>query len=158
MLPRNFRIQVGSLSIVSATDDDAKCIYPFMRSIDQLECACAGHTPLEALRAGLKYDEVTLTGLDPQGEPFVMFGSGVGVDNMPYIWLLGTDAVTDYGYDFLKASRRWAKILTQPYGAAMNVVHKDNAVARRWLKFIGAVFLRDVEISGHPFSEFVISN
>ena len=148
-------IKEGPCRIVDAREEHVESIYPFMRKADRLEVACIGHTPQDALLGGLKNDDVTLTVLDPDGIPMAMFGVGQLL-GQAYIWLLGTDSLTDYSYDFIRASRKWTRILTKPYGVTFNFVHRDNETAIRWLKFCGASFLRKVSFSDEPFFEFVI--
>lgn len=150
-----FVSQEGSCRVVEATRYHAEGMWPFLRSIDKLECACMGHTPLEALLQGLEQDDITLTALDPLGVPFAMFGAGTSL-NVPYIWMLATDDVKNNGYDFVKASRSWINILSKPYGSVTNCVHESNKDSIRWLKFCGAIFTRKLTFNQEPFLEFVI--
>ncbi len=145
----------GKCKVVEATYDHVERIYPYMRKADQIEVACMGHTPREALMSGLENDDVTLTALDPEGVPFAMFGVGQ-VNAQAYIWWLATDSVMDNSYDFIKASRKWTQILTKPYGATFNYVHEDNKLAIKWLKFCGASFIRKLTFNDNLFFEFVI--
>ena len=150
-------IKQGKGFITEATAEHIEQIYPFMRKADQIEIACMGqHTPKEALECALKQDDLTLTALDSEGVPIAMFGVGQ-VGAQAYIWLLGTDSVTDNAYDFLKASRKWTQILTEPYGATFNFVHEQTDVAIKWLKFCGAKFLRKLTFNNEPFFEFIIA-
>ncbi len=145
----------GKGKVVVATAEHVERIYPYMREADQLEVACMGYEPRQALLSGLASDDVTLTALDDEGVPFAMFGVGQ-VENQAYIWCLGTEAVKDNAYQFLKASREWTQRLTKPYGATFNFVHKENHVAIKWLKFCGAIFIRKLTFSNQPFFEFII--
>jgi len=146
----------GNTTVVKATYDHVDRIYPFMRKADQIEIACMGHTPEDALKAGLENDDVTLTALDFEGVPYAMFGVGQ-VSDIAYIWCLGTDSVNDNAYDFLKASRKYTQALTKPYGATFNYVHESNEAAMRWLKFCNASFLQRLNFSHQPFLQFVIT-
>lgn len=150
-------IKQGNCIITEATKEHIEQIYPFMRRADQIEVACMGHTPKESLENSLANDDLTLTALDPEGVPMAMFGVGQ-VGAQAYIWLLGTDSVNDNSYDFLKASRKWTRILTEPYGATFNFVHEQNDVAIKWLKFCGAKFLRKLTFNNEPFFEFIITS
>ena len=149
-------IQAGRCSVVEATKEHIEQIYPFMRTADQIEVACMGHTPKQALEYGLANDDVTLTALDPEGVPAGMFGVGQ-VGNLAYIWWLGTDIVNDHKYDFIKSSRKWTQMLTKPYGATFNFVHEENKLAIKWLKFCGASFIRKLNFNNQPFLEFIIT-
>ena len=148
-------VQAGRCSVVEATKEHIEQIYPFMRKADQIEVACMGHTPKEALEQGFANDDVTLTALDPDGVPMAMFGVGQ-LDDLAYIWWLATDIIHDNAYDFIKSSRKWTQLLTKPYGATFNFVHEENKLALKWLKFCGATFTRKLDINNHPFFEFII--
>lgn len=141
--------------MVTALPEHVEDMYPFIRKIDQFECACMGETPRAAMLRALDKDDVTLTALDPEGVPFAMLGVGQ-VLGQAYIWCLGTDGVIDNGWQFLKSSRRWTQILTKHYGVTFNYVHEDNDVSIRWLKFCGAKFLKRLIFNNQPFYEFII--
>ena len=145
----------GTCSVVVATEEHVERLYPFLRSIDQMEVACMGSTPRDSMLRALEYDDVTLTALDDEGVPFAMFGVGQNGDTA-YIWCLGTEGVNDNAYQFLKCSREWTQRLTRPYGATYNYVHKDNDVAIRWLRFCGALFIKEHTFATQTFYEFVI--
>ena len=145
----------GDCKVVVATHDHAERIYPYMRRADQIEIACMGHEPRQALLNALENDDVTLTGLDAEGVPVMMFGVGQ-TGAQAYIWCLSTYGILDNSYQFLKGSREWTQRLTKPYGATFNFVHEDNHVAIKWLKFCGAIFIRKLTFSNHPFFEFII--
>ena len=150
-----FMTAEGDCRVVTATHEHVEDMYPFIRKVDQLECACMGETPRAAMLRALDKDDMTLTALDAQGVPMAMFGVG-RVVGQAYIWCLGTDAVKDNAYQFLKSSRKWTQLLTKPYGATFNYVHQDNDVAIRWLKFCGAKFIRALVFQDQSFYEFII--
>lgn len=145
----------GGCSVVEATSEHVERIYPFLRKVDKLEVACMGHQPRQSMLRALESDDVTLTALDDEDVPFAMFGVGQ-VDGMAYIWCLGTEAVEDNAYQFIRASKEWTQRLTKPYGVTFNFVHKENEVAIKWLKHCGALFLNETKFSSQPFYEFVI--
>ena len=145
----------GSCKVVEANTAHVAYLYPRLRKADLVEIECMGNEPCMSLLRALATDDVTLTALDADDVPFAMFGVGQ-IENLAYIWCLGTDAVSDNSYDFLKASREWTQRLTKPYGATFNFVHEDNHVALKWLKFCGAIFIRKLTFSNQPFFEFII--
>ena len=147
----------GDCKVVVATEDHIEDIYPFMRKADKIEVACMGHEPKESLQTAFKQDDVTLTALDKDDVPFAMFGVGQ-VNGLAYIWLLGTDALLDNSYNFIKASRKYVQLFTKPYGCVFNFVHKDNELALRWLRFCGARFIANHQFSSQPFYEFIITS
>jgi len=147
----------GDCKVVVATKEHIEDIYPTMREADRIEIACMGHEPKESLLTSFEQDDVTLTAIDKDNVPFAMFGVGQ-VAGMAYIWLLGTDALLDNSYNFIKASRKYVQLFTEPYGCVFNFVHKDNELALRWLRFCGAKFIRKHEFSSQPFYEFIITS
>ena len=100
----------GDCKVVVATPDHVERIYPYMRKADKIEVACMGHTPRQAL-LNFESDDVTLTALDADDVPFVMFGVGQ-VGNCLHL-VSWTDSVSDNSYDFIKASREWTQRLTK---------------------------------------------
>ena len=145
----------GDCKVLLATQDHVEYIYPTMRKEDKIEVACMGHSPKEALETGLEYDDITFTAVDVDNVPFAMFGAG-HFDNQGYIWLLGTDALEDNAYQFLRASRKYVQIMTKPYGTVINYVHTENTKAIQWLRHCSAKFIRKVNVSNQTFLEFII--
>lgn len=146
--------EMGGCKVVKATEEHADYIAKNMRAIDVLECKVVGHTAKEAVMIGFDFDDITLTGLDKEGRPACIMGSGFNV--VPYIWLLGTDGVEENSFVFLKLSRKIVKHLVKKHGKALNYVHKDNLTTRRWLTFCGAEFIKEHNFNDNPFYEFII--
>jgi len=146
----------GDCSIVHATIHHVHELKDNLRTHDALECTLLGSTPKKALMLALTTDRSTYAALDGDKKPFAMFGSGP-TENGGYIWMLGTPDVTKHRRHFIRASRDWVQYISKPFGVTSNVVLKDNKMAIRWLKFCGAKFLREVEISSHSFYEFIIT-
>jgi len=150
-----FVAKQGNCTIVEATQNHIGQIAPFVRKEEKIEVACMGRSVEDAMLDGLTRDDCTLTVKDKYDVPFAMFGVGRNL-NQAYIWMLGTDALLDNMYDFVRYSRKWTQILTKPYKVTYNFVHQDNEISIRWLKFCGAQFIRKLEINSHPFMEFII--
>ncbi len=146
--------ELGGCKVKLAKEEHAQYIAKNMRAIDVLECKAVGHTAAEAVMIGFDWDDITLTGFDPKGNPMCIMGSGCNV--IPYIWLLGTDEVENNSYVFLKLSRKIAKFLLKKHKRASNFIHKDNLVSRRWLTFCKAEFLKEIMFNEQPFYEFII--
>jgi len=146
----------GDCSIVRATLDHIRKLKDNLRPHDRLECELLGSSPEDAMKLALTIDLATYTALDSQSRPFAMFGSGIKHEGGGYIWMLGTPDVMKHKRAFIRASREWVKYLTKPFGVTSNVVLKDNRQSVRWLKFCGAKFLRELEISDNTFYEFII--
>lgn len=150
-----FVAKQGSCTIVKADKSHVPLIAPFVRREEKIEVACSGRSVEDALYLGLEHDDCTLTVKDKYDVPYAMFGVGK-LDTNAYIWMLSTDAIRDNMYDFVRYSRKWIQILTKPYKTTFNLVHEDNQLSIKWLKFCGAKFIRKTEINSHPFIEFII--
>ncbi len=149
----------GDCKIVPATEEHIEGIAAKMRVGDQLECACFGFSPQDALYFAMSQDDRTHTVLDGAKVPFAMFGAGSRKEgDGSYIWLLGTDGVFENKRQFAAASRPWVNYLVKPYGVVSNLVHKENAHAVRWLRFCGAKFVRELQVLSNPFYEFIITS
>ena len=150
-------IKYPTLEIVDAHPDHADYLAPRLRAGDKMECMCLGQKPLEALQAGLEHDLATLTVLNKKGKPIAMFGIGEGED-VPYIWLLATDELSKKcKKDFIKYSKMWvSELLKLTGGVAANYVYKYNRPAVRWLRWVGADFIGDIEFNKEPFYKFIL--
>lgn len=144
--------ELNGCKVVPATKEHAEYIGKNMRAIDVLECKCIGYTAAEAVEQGFEWDDETLCGLNPEGDPMAIMGAGF--HGVSYIWLLGTDEVEKNAFTFLKLSKPIAKHLLKWHGEAQNFIHKDNLVSRRWLTFCNAEFLREVQYNKQTFYEF----
>jgi hypothetical protein len=73
-------------------------------------------------------------------------------------WLLATDAIDrpEVRRAFLAHGRAEMRKLTEGFSDLWNLVHRENAVARRWLRAMGFEFRdqREYVISGEPFVRF----
>jgi len=141
--------------VAKATLAHALKLAPKLRHYDCMEVGAFLTSNEEALIYGLENDDQTYTALDKHGEPFAMFGVGIeGSD--PYIWLLGTQGVADNALTFAKYSKKLLPELIKPYGVVSNLVYKDYKASIKWLKWLGAKFIRELDINGSRFYEFII--
>ena len=79
-----------------------------------------------------------------------MFGVAPRDEDIGFIWLLGTDEIKDISWQFLRESREWLEKISSPYKMVCNMVHEENTVHIKWLKFLGFTFLKHTK----PFIEF----
>ena len=150
--------KVGTCKAVLATEQHAKDLAPFIRNNDRLEVGAYGFDNCEeSLLNALENDRITITALDKDDVPFAMFGVG-DAGEMPYIWLLGSDSVAENWYTFAKASKKLLPHLIKDYPIVTNLVLKDYEASVRWLKWLGAKFIREVDLAGYTFYEFIITN
>ncbi len=151
-------IKYPTVKVVEAHPDHADYLAPRLRAEDKMECMCLGKKPIEALHEAFSYDIATLTILNKKEKPIAMFGIGEG--DFPYIWMLGTDELMKTcKKDFVKHSKTWVKeLLKLTEGIAANYVYKYNRPAVRWLRWIGADFIGEIEFNNEPFYKFIIIN
>ena len=126
-----------------------------IRKEDLLEVSSFGNTAEEAFRQALQNDESTLTVLDPNNIPYAMFGAGK-VGEETYIWMLGTNDVSKYKFEFLKRCREWVWAFVATYGEVFNFVHVDNKLAIKWLAWCNAKFSEEFEVNNEKFKKFTI--
>ena len=106
-----------------------------MRAADRVECAAMGHTPRQALRAGLALSTLAWTAL-VDGRAEAMFGlvvtSALGGEGRP--WMLGSDAIHDHPRAMLRRAPRFLAAMFAAAARLSNLVAADNVRAIRMLR------------------------
>jgi hypothetical protein len=129
-----------------------------LRQADLDELEAQGLDSLEAITVSREAG-VALT-VDVGG-PIAMFGCRHVVTS-PHVfgavWLLGTDAFPRYPRFILEEGPTWLQRIAKGCHYTGNVVDCRNEVSIRWLKHLGYRFLRQREIGGIPFWEFLKSH
>lgn len=132
-----------------------------MRGIDRLEAeAMSGCLDLAAVleragsvskRARAGYADDRLIAIWGIAAPTLLSSNGCP-------WLVATDAIMDKDVRraFLRHSLREYGLLVEGYSHLANFVHRNNAAAIRWLKWLGFDFPSPVaqNINGEPFLYF----
>ena len=67
-----------------------------------------------------------------------------GVTPLNAIWMLCTDATTEYPHTFMREAKRWVESLPNPY--LMNYADMRNENHIKLLKFLGFKFIRTLSI------------
>lgn len=152
---REFVRHVPDIEIVPARGKHCRSIGRRMRTFDVVEIWRAGRLgPVEALRQSMRNSEAFTVLID--GRPEIMYGVGdlnvlAGVGG---VWLLGTDAISRHWRWFLRATAEGLPGLFTRHTVLRNAVDRDNVASLRWLKWLGAAFLTEVDVHGHPFIVF----
>lgn len=152
---------MGRLSYVPATVEHLHYVAHHMRQEDVDEIrACSGHTPLQALLRGLDRSDQTVTAVDQDGVPVLVFGIAPGcrLTGLGVPWMLGTDAVNRYRREMILDARRLRDMLLDLYPHLENYVHIKHLSSVRWLKLLG--FQMDPPVTmpnGEQFHRFHIS-
>ncbi len=148
-----------------ATEDDIPAILAGIRPADEVEMRALGTTPENAMREGLGLSDFVLTGTI-DGAPVCMLGvapycvlTGKGTP-----WMLASTAIEAAQVPFLRACRPVVAEMRRRYPELANVVHAENHVAIRWLRWVGFRFCMEPDgktmqrhmINEHPFHVFFI--
>lgn len=130
-----------------------------MRDIDALECRIFGHTPKDALRAGLMASTVAWVAL-VDGRPEAMFGASTisMLDGTGKPWLLMTDVAERHQKALVRLGRIYTAAIQRHYVQLENWVHVDNAAAIRWLSRLGFAVGGVEMIRGHPMRPFILNS
>ena len=157
MQDNNVIAQYGECKAVVATPYHAEELAPLLRRYDRMEVGAFGFEDAEdVLLSALSADDITIAAIDGNNKTFAMLGVG-SKEGIPYIWLLGSEGVQEHAYVFAKASKQLLPSIMMNYPTVMNYVLKDYTASVRWLKWLGAKFIREVEINGYRFYEFIIT-
>jgi hypothetical protein len=126
---------VAPITILPARRTHIGPIATRMRSADRIECAAMGHTPKQALRAGLATSSTAWTAL-VDGRPEAMFGlvvtSALGGEGRP--WMLGSDAIYAHPRAMLRRAPRFLAAMFDATARLSNLVAADNVRAIRLLR------------------------
>ena len=152
---REFVRHGPDIKIVPARGKHCRSIARRMRVADVTEVWRAGRVgPVTALRRSMRQSTAFTVLMD--GRPEIMYGAGdlnvlAGVGG---VWLLGTDAITRNWRWFLRATAEGLPALFSRHEVLRNAVDRENAASLRWLKWLGATFLMEIDVHGHPFVLF----
>ncbi|MBU4566996.1 MAG: DUF2833 domain-containing protein [Proteobacteria bacterium] len=146
-----------------ATAQDAFELAPKLRQadLDEIE-ARSGREPINVLLEGITYSAVPAAVIGDKEEVIALFGvtptpmAGVGA-----IWLLGSDGLWTYRWQFLKESRQWVEDLNKAWPVLWNLVYAENELHIKWLKWLGFEFVKLHEkygVAQKPFWEFIRRN
>ncbi|GGX91190.1 hypothetical protein GCM10007160_18350 [Litchfieldella qijiaojingensis] len=138
-----------------ATEADALSLAPRLRKADRKEIEAADRTPEEALLAGVRSPDPTYVAVDEEDVPHIIFGTAPSPDPiLGFVWMMATPAIRLCWVRLLRETPQWIDRLSEDYSILANVVHADNSVHIRWLKWAGFIFLRKVQFNGESFYEF----
>ena len=136
---------------------DSWRLYEDLRVEDMLEVIGLGRHPREAVERSFEHSQKAYTIMSNTDNNIV---ASFGVcpthsERVGCIWLLGTYRMLDIQRTFIRHSREWLNELMGDYNCVVNTVSMSNHLSMRWLKWLGADFLRE-EPEG--YQEFVIFN
>ena len=131
-------MHVNKLRVVAATDAHLVQVVTNLRKQDQAELlACGVLNPLDQFRWGHKHGQCWAV-IAPSGRACAVGGViPAPGENSAAVWLMGTDELTLYWREFLRRSTDYIEELHRIRPILFNLVHVENEIHRRWLKWAG---------------------
>ncbi|MDL2267174.1 hypothetical protein LJC46_04205 [Desulfovibrio sp. OttesenSCG-928-G15] len=144
--------------IVPAAAEHIPAIAANMREADRREVWASDRwTPEEALWKSLEASSLAWACI-VYDVPSFMWGvsrKGSILSDTGVPWLLGTGAIYDVGREFLRQSRSYVDRMQAGYSRLENIVHAENALSLRWLRWCGFTVEKDsIERNGEKFFPF----
>jgi hypothetical protein len=128
--------------------DDVGAIAASMRPADQREIMLlSGQEPKQALTECFEQSDVCRT-LSYQDTPLIMYGT----TPQGIVWGLGSSTIDEHTFGFLRISREEVEILQGDKPLIFNLVHADNELHLKWVKYVGFEIYDAVV---HPSGELV---
>lgn len=156
------RSVVEHVRLVAPTEEHIDAIAARARPADVDEIWATGHhTVAQAMLAGMRYSTMAYTALF-YDKPVCMFGvapaSLLGSKGIP--WMIGTVDLEQYQFMFLRRSKAQLRKALLQYAELENYVDARNALAQRWLRWMGFALDTDAVPYGPdkmPFIRFRMS-
>jgi len=143
------------MTVRAATEADAVSLADRLRAADLKEIECQGGNAADVLLSGIRSPDPTYVAVDEDDIPHIIFGMAPShTPVLGFVWMMATPAIRRCWVRLLRETPQWVDTLAEPYEALSNVVHAENEVHIRWLKWAGFVFLRKVTVLGEDFYEF----
>jgi len=147
-----------NLSVRPSVWGDCVVLSQNLREADHNEVQAAlGTSDLEALLSAWSQSERPFTIVDGK-TPAGIFGVVPIQPNVGCVWLVGTDAIAQGRWTFLRQSRRWLTEVSKDYGLLFNYVDERNTLHIKWIEWLGFTVIARHQHYGHeqrPFLEFV---
>lgn len=126
-----------------------------MRGADMAECLALGHTPLQALTAGLLSGPSF--GVFRQNDCVAAFGVGMSAGTIWSLWSATIDWIE--GLEIVRETPRWVLQLVQLSGRSSlyNYVDIHNTAALEWLRMSGAFTMDEgdlLQVKGTTYMRF----
>lgn len=135
-------------------DGDLNTLFLRLRPADLLELSAHDIDAESALRIGYENSKPCYT-IIYKDKVIAMFGATPHpeIPSAGMVWLLGSNEIgmKDVSTRFLRESRPWVAEVGQGFDILCNMVHEENTLHIKWLRFLGFSFIRHLS----PFIEFV---
>ena len=144
----------------AASAQDVERLLPALRRADRVELeALRGRSAEAEVRASLAA-AARAWAIEWRGEVVGLFGVSPKPDAAVDVgrpWMMASDELYRIGFRFLKECGHWVAEMQSGYRVLTNHVDARNAVAIRWLKWLGFEFTRRCDgfgVNGEAFWEF----
>ncbi len=142
-----------------SVEEDVSYLAERLRDADRAELQATGSKPHQALSNGLNWSAEPVTLISPDdAAPLGMAGVVPFPDGIGAVWMLGTDALVNHQFTFLRNCRSWVEEQNEKYSVLFNRVDERNQVHIKWLRWLGFTFIQRHPLYGveqRPFLEFV---
>jgi len=138
-----------------ATSADAEHVAERLRAQDTAELLAMNLDPREAVIQSHKR-AIWCDVAELQGRPVAIFGVCRSQDDpaLGLPWLVGTEDMTGLGSQFVRGCRPVVDRMLATCPALVNIVHRENRVAQRWLSWLGFRFVHLPAPLQSPFIGF----
>lgn len=141
---------------------DGEYLSTRLRAEDQEECHALGVLPDKALLDSIEMSTSCFSIIGRKGSVIGMFGCGPSAlknDSLSIgsVWLLGSPAIQDIRYTFLRQCRHWTGVLHTDYDVLWNWADARNTVHVKWLKWLGFKIIQTapIGINREQFHQFL---
>ena len=122
---------------------------PNLRTADKREMiAATGEVGPSSLENGIREcDECWC--LELEGDPIALYGYKESGDGSAFIWLMGSDRITDVQWQFLRGSKNTIKQVTKKFDKLWSLSDVRNTKHQEWYEWLGFKVIK--EIKAGPF-------
>tara|TARA_R110002012_G_scaffold35401_2_gene101127 strand:+ start:3016 stop:3483 length:468 start_codon:yes stop_codon:yes gene_type:complete len=133
------------LEIRDAEVGDGITLAPNLRQADKDEMkAATGQVGPDSLERGIR-DCDQCWCAEVEGEPVCLYGYMDSGDGSAFIWLMGSDIISDVSWQFLRASKHTMKKLSHTYDSLWSLADIRNTTHQEWYEWLGFKVLNQVK-------------
>ena len=130
---------------------------PRLRKPDLLEIEASGgnQTPLQVLLEGVRSPDGCYVAVDSDDVPQAIFGTTPSDEPLlGYAWMMATEDIENHWVQVARLTQPVLERVRGTYRVLSNMVHSENELHIKWIRWAGFTFLQKVEHNGHEFFEF----
>lgn len=138
-----------------ATPEEVQDVASRCRKEDWIECVTLRGLPPDQWLGDNYKPGTTYVIFNAQGENVALGGCDDAGQRQGLIWLIATPSIMNHQIEFLKHCKTWIDEVSRPFRLVGNMVDARNTVHVRWLQWCGFHFIKDHDVRGHRYIEFV---